>query len=331
TIQNELYTALPLAMNGGPRNPTAFQYLMPGVQENPANATNQGSTAGSSGIYGGTGQTNLNQNYVEGVPVSNLGDPSNSAGYGQGSGTAVATAVSVDAVNQFSVQTSGASVSFGGAGSTNYTINSGGNSLHGTAFDFIRNTMFDTWGYVKIPVTSTGIETKPAEHQNNFGGTLSGPIMKDKLFFFVSYEGFRYTKISNTPQLINVPTMLNRQGNFTDLCGSTNSCIQDPTTTFGSAGRPPFQGLWNGVPTYNVIPPAEFSSISLGLQAALPAPTSSATTNNYLASLPLANSNYDADVKVDYTINSRNKFSLTALGGNVGYGGAPDYGNYTQL
>ena len=60
TIENELYSSLPLSMNGGPRDPTAFQYLMPGVQENPGNNTNQGSTAGSSGIYGGTGQTNLN-------------------------------------------------------------------------------------------------------------------------------------------------------------------------------------------------------------------------------------------------------------------------------
>ena len=57
--------------------------------------------------------------------------------------------------------TSGASVSFGGAGSANYTINSGGNTLHGTLYDFNRNTVFDTWGYVKQPVTSTGIETKP--------------------------------------------------------------------------------------------------------------------------------------------------------------------------
>ena len=124
--------------------------------------------------------------------------------------------------------------------------------------------------------------------------------------------------------------MLNRQGNFTDLHGSTSSSISDPTTTFGNVGRPPAQGLVNGVPTYNVMNPAQFSTISLGLQAGLPAPTSSATSNNYLASLPLANSNYDADVKIDYKINSRNSFSLTALGGNVGYGGAPNYGSYTQ-
>jgi hypothetical protein len=62
TIENELYSQLPLSMNGGPRDPTAFQYLMPGVQENPANNTGQGVNNGNSGIYGGTGQTNLNEN-----------------------------------------------------------------------------------------------------------------------------------------------------------------------------------------------------------------------------------------------------------------------------
>ena len=58
--ENQLYTSLPLSLQGGPRDPTAFQYLMPGI------------TTGSSGIYGGTGQNNLNQNYVEGVPIDNI-------------------------------------------------------------------------------------------------------------------------------------------------------------------------------------------------------------------------------------------------------------------
>src|SRR5664280_1321277 len=90
TIENRLYSSLPLSMNGGPRDPTAFQYLMPGVHENPANATNQGTTAGGSGIYG-AGQTNLNANYVEGVPISNIA--------AQGSGTATANAVTASVAN----------------------------------------------------------------------------------------------------------------------------------------------------------------------------------------------------------------------------------------
>ncbi len=325
TIENELYSQLPLTMNGGPRDPTAFQYLMPGVQENPGNNTNQGVTAGVSGIYGGSGQTNLNENYVEGMPVNSVGDNQ------QGSGTQVAYAVSVDAVNQFSVQTNGASVSFGGVGVTNYTINSGGNQFHGTVFDFVRNTAFDTWGYFgKVPNSTTGAAIKPGEHQNSYGGSMGGPIIKDKLFFFGSYEGYRYTKISNTPVYITIPTMAERRGDFTDVLGSTVTQMADPTNSVNGS-RPPFTGNLNGVPTLNVIPTNEISSISNYLQSALPVPTNASTFNNYLASLPLANNDYSIDVKIDYTMNARNKFSLVGLGGVVGYGGAPNYNSYNQL
>jgi hypothetical protein len=319
TIENELYSSLPLSMNGGPRDPTAFQYLMPGVQENPANNTGTGANNGESGIYGGSSATNLNENYLEGMSVTNVSQ--------QGSSNPISSAVSVDAVDQFSVATSGASASFGGAGSTNYTIKSGGNQLHGTVFDFIRNTDFDTWGYFAKQPNAAGFAEKPGEHQNSYGGSAGGPILKDKLFFFGSYEGFHYTNISNTPQYITVPTMAERTGNFTDVLGSTTSNILDPTTS----GHIPFQGLLNGVPTYNVIPSSEISSISNYLQSALPTPTSLATFNNYLSRLPQENSDYSIDARIDYTINQRNKFSVVGVGGNIGYGGQPFYSTQNQL
>jgi hypothetical protein len=343
TIENELYSQLPLAMNGTARDPTAFQYLMPGVQENPANAQGNGSQNGNSGIYGGTGQTNLNENYIEGVPVSNISQ--------QGSSNPVANAVSVDAVDQFSVQTSTASTAFGGAGSTNYTIKAGGNQFHGSAVDYIRNTDFDTWGYFSKVAAANGTAEKPGEHQNQYDVSVGGPIFKDKFFFFGDYSGFRYTKISNTPQYMTVPTCAERGdtnstngktcgpafsddathgGDFTDVLGTTTAQIVDPT--LGSYGsRPPFQGSVNGIPTYNVIPTPEMSSISLYLQQGLPAPTNLSTFNNYLASLPQANDNYSIDGRLDYTLNSRNKFSLVGVGGNVGYGGAPFYTTQVQL
>ena len=331
TIENELYSQLPLSMNGGPRDPTAFQYLMPGVQENPAATGNvkdssgnltTSQTNGNSGIYGGTGQTNLNENYIEGMPVPNINQ--------QGTSNTIAGAVSVDAVDQFSVQTSGASVSFGGAGSSNYTIKSGGNSLHGDAFDYVRNTAFDTWGYFSKYPSANGIAEKPGEHQNNYGGTLSGPIFKDKLFFFGSYEGFHYTTLSNTPQYITIPTLAERSGDFTDVMGTAVDYIGDPID--GSYPHPQdLQGLKNGVPTNNVIPTSKISTISQYLESALPTPTNLSTFQNYLADLPKENSDYDVDAKIDYTINARNKLSITGIGGNIGYGGEPFYSNYTQL
>ena len=322
TIENELYSQLPLSMNGGPRDPTAFQYLMPGVQENPNNNTGTGANNGNSGIYGGTGQTNLNENYIEGVPVSNINQ--------QGSSNPVSSAVSVDAVDQFSVQTSGASASFGGAGSTNYTIKSGGNQFHGTVFDFIRNTMFDTWGYFAKQPAGSGFAEKPGEHQNSYGGSLGGPIFKDKLFFFGSYEGFHFTNLSNTPQYITIPTVAERTGDFTDVLGTASGYIVNPV--LGSYGsRPAFQYVKNGVPTFNVIDPQYISSISKYLQQKLPTPTNLSTMQNYLASLPQANADYSVDARLDYTINSRNKFSVVGVGGNIGYGGEPFYSTQVQL
>ena len=86
TIENELYTNLPLSMNAGPRDPTQFQYLMPGVQEGPPPTSSGGL---NQGIYGGSGQQNLNENYIEGMPVSNI--------KAQGDNSPVAKAVAADA------------------------------------------------------------------------------------------------------------------------------------------------------------------------------------------------------------------------------------------
>jgi len=315
TIENELYTNLPLSMGGAPRDPTAFQYLMPGVQEGPPPTSSGGL---QQGIYGGTGQTNLNENYIEGIPVSNINS--------QGDNSPVAKAVSVDAVDQFQVQTNGASTAFGGAGVTNYTIKSGGNQLHGTIFDYVRNTIFDTWGYfAKVPLAS-GFAVKPGEHQNSYGGSLGGPIIKDKLFFFGTYEGFGYTKVDNTPQYITIPTLAERTGNFTDQFGSQTPNVFDPILN-----RAPAQGMLNGVPTFNVLLASDISPISQALAAALPQPTNLSTVQNYLAGLPLENQDYTIDARLDYTISTRNKVSLVSVAGNRGYGNQPDYSNLQQL
>jgi hypothetical protein len=307
TIENELYTELPLSMGGAPRDPTAFAFLMPGVQEGTGRGT-----------YGGSGQENLNENYLDGMPVTNISQ--------QGDNSPISKAVSVDAVDQFQVKTNGASTAFGGAGVSNYTIKSGGNQFHGTVFDYIRNTAFDTWGYFSKVPAANGYAIKPGEHQNSWGGSLGGPIIKDKLFFFGTYEGFHYTKVSNTPQYITLPTMRERQGDFTDQFGTATAGIYDPTSGSGVVtARNAFQGILNGVPTNNVIPASMISSISQYLQSALPTPTNMATSDNYLAGLPLENDDYTIDSRIDYTVSPRHKFSIVGVGGNRGYGSIPDY------
>jgi hypothetical protein len=347
TIENQLYSDLPLTMNGGPRDPTAFQYLMPGVQENPANNSAAGANNGNSGIYGGTGQTNLNQNYINGVPINTIGQ--------QGNNNVISSAVSVDAIDQFSVQTNGAGASFGGAGSTNYTIKAGGNQLHGTVFEIIRNTMFDTWGYLSKAVdSSTGQAEKPGEHQDSYGGSVSGPIFKDKLFFFGSYEGFHETKTNNLPSYVTVPTPQERYGNFIDKYGTVTGTVDDAQA---NSQRPAIQGILNGVPTYNVIDtggvgpvgtvgtgPNRMSGVTWYLANgcnypcttpapnSLPLPGNNSTVNNLLAELPLAVDDYSVDVRLDYTLAAHHRLTVVGIGGNTGYGGAPNYsGHYNQL
>jgi hypothetical protein len=314
TIENEMYSQLPLSMGGAPRDPTAFQFLMPGVQEGTGR-----------GVFAGSGQENLNEVYLDGVPMTSA--------TAQGSATPISSAVSVDAVDQFQVKTNGGGVALGGIGVTNYTIKSGGNKFHGTVFDYTRNTLFDSWGYfAKVPAAN-GYATKPGEHQNSYGVALGGPIIHDKFFFFGTYEGFHYTKISNTPQYITIPTLAERTGDFTGVYGTAVAGLWDPTREVQGSGTrsTPFKGLLNGLPTYNVIPSSEFSSIDTYFQKALPAPTNAGTVNNYLSGLPLENEDYRIDVHLDYNISRRNQVSITAVGGTNGYGNEPNYSTQQQL
>jgi hypothetical protein len=314
TIENEMYSQLPLSMGGAPRDPTAFQFLMPGVQEGTGR-----------GVFAGSGQENLNEVYLDGVPMTS---PT-----AQGSGTPISSAVSVDAVDQFQVKTNGGGVALGGIGVTNYTLKSGGNKFHGTIFDYVRNTLFDSWGYfAKVPAAN-GYARKPGEHQNSYGFALGGPIIRDKFFFFGTYEGFHYTKISNTPQYITIPTLRERTGDFTEVYGTAQAGIYDPIAapSTGNSRTIPFTGMLNGLPTLNVIPQSELSSISTYFQKALPAPTNGGTVNNYLSGLPLENDDYRIDVHLDYNISRRHQLSITGVGGTNGYGSLPNYSTQQQL
>ena len=269
TVENEEYTALPLQMNGGARNATSFEYLEPGVSQG---------NSGSSGVFNGTGSVGrIDELYIDGVPLTRVslqGDPRN-----------VSASVSVEAVDQFQVVTGGSPIAYQGVGMTNYVIKSGTNTLHGSLYDYFRNTALDTWGWGAPAAINplVGHPTKPIERQNEFGGDLGGPLWKDRVFLFVNYDGFRYTKVSN-PTPATVPTLAERGGNFQDL-NPTNSPtgqnIYDPSTTVctnGKCSRSQFN--YGGQP--NVINPSTISPLALKIINGLPGPTSSAVTNNYL-------------------------------------------------
>ena len=280
TIRNELYTNLPLAMGTavagsgigqGPRNPGAFIFLLPGVSEGNRWGTINGAQGFSKDVF------------IEGVPIT---DPIQ-----QGEGRTISLGVSVEAVEQFQVETSGTGVEFNGQGSENYTIKSGTSRFHGSGFEYLRNTVLDARGFFPA--------VRPVEHQNEFGFTVGGPILKNKLFFFTSYDGWRY-RVTSPTQFATVPTLRMRQGDFSEL----PVAIYDPLTTVAVSGgfaRTAFPG--------NIIPANRISAISNVYQSLLPAPTNSALQNNYLGSVPVSYNNDSFNAKIDYNLTTNHRLS----------------------
>src|SRR5262249_25015349 len=120
-------------------------------------------------------------------------------------GRTISLGVSVEAVEQFQVETSGTGVEFNGQGSENYAIKSGTNQFHGSVFEHLRNTVLDARGFFP--------SVRPVEHQNEFGFTTGGPVVKQKLFFFFSYDGWRY-RVTSPTQFASIPTLKEREGCF---------------------------------------------------------------------------------------------------------------------
>jgi hypothetical protein len=276
TIRNEVYTALPLVMNtGGPRDPTAFMFLMPGVQ--------------SIGRWGNVmgGQDFANDTYIEGVPITNA--------VVQGEGRNLSYGISVEAVDQFQVETSGTAVMYNGQGASNYVVKSGTNSLRGSAFEFFRHKSLDAQSLFS-PV-------KPDDNQNEYGGTVGGPIRRNRMFFFASYDGYRDRRQTES-RLVSIPTAAMRNGDFSAL----PVAIYDPLTTRPHPSgvgfiRDQFQG--------NIIPANRISSISRYFQSFLPATTNDALQNNYLGgSLPIGFNNDNVTAKVDMNISDRHRGSV---------------------
>jgi hypothetical protein len=277
SMENEIYAALPLQMNGVPRDPTQFVALVPGVN----NASTQAAGPSTAAFNGG--QTYQNEVYLEGLPLTSAGT--------QGDTRYLALAVSVDAVEQFQVETNGAKAQYEGQGVENYVLKSGTNSFHGAGFEYFRNTDLDARGFFPA--------NRPADHQNEFGGLIGGPIRKNRVFFFGNYDGYRYLS-GSTPVLQSIPTLAERAGDFSGLPSA--QVIYDPKsqTCVGSVcTRTPFAG--------NIIPSGQISPISKSLASYLPDPTNSNVQNNYLSSLPIQVNTYNFTGKIDASLSDRHR------------------------
>ena len=226
-MDNEMYTSLPLLMgaSGQPdqRRATDFSYLMPGVQNTyQATSTGANPTDATGGVNGSNPGGGTSEIYIDGINLpegDGIGDPRYTW-----------TAFGTDSIDQFQVETAGYSSQYAGQGVQNYSIKSGGNKIHGSVYEFIRNTVLDAWapsskfptltGHTAVPAggscSSAALSAstswcalggvKPAEIMNEYGIVISGPIIKNKLFLFYNYGQYR-NAAGPKPQVQTVPTM----------------------------------------------------------------------------------------------------------------------------
>ncbi|MFZ0687593.1 MAG: carboxypeptidase regulatory-like domain-containing protein [Terriglobales bacterium] len=231
---------------------------------------------------------------------------------------------SPDSVEEFRVITNTFDAEYGrNSGSVvNVITKSGTNDLHGDIFEYFRNTVLDARNYFDIH--------RPQWNQNQFGGTLGGPIVKDRTFFFVSYEGRRIRE-GLTGQSVNVPTGAPSltaptgefAGDFSDQ-GAFSGSISSPFVaqvldgrpgcdaalgyTVASLGPNPAWGGPGGVFPNNVIPaPCQDPAAASLLQQFVPAANVGVGQN---VSVPVSTDNSDQfTVRLDHKINDRQNFS----------------------
>jgi hypothetical protein len=217
-----------LPLNG--RNFAQLALLTPGVAPSEPGSRDENSYG-----FSANGARSLQNNFLlDGVDNnSNLPDLLNETNY--------VIQPPVEALQEFKVQTNSYSAEFGrGNGAiVNAVIKSGTNSLHGSAWEFFRNEKLDARNFFDDPTLPT-----PPYKQNQFGATFGGPIIKNKLFFFVDYEGLRVRQAQT--QSVLIPTPAQRSGDFSSFIDYTTQI-----TTTAADGVTDIPALdCNGKPTY---------------------------------------------------------------------------------
>ena len=170
-----------LPLNG--RNFTDLLSLAPGVAQVAAGGTGGGASPTGYGLetnYSVSGSRPVGASYI----MDNL-ESVDAQDHGTGAGS-IGASLGMEAIQEFQIMTNTYSAEFGGTGAAiNMVSKSGTNNLHGSAYEYVRNSALDATNWGDVP------GYKPSFTRNQFGGSLGGPVKKDKAFFFVNYEGLR--------------------------------------------------------------------------------------------------------------------------------------------
>jgi Carboxypeptidase regulatory-like domain len=227
---------------------------------------------------------------------------------------------SVDAVDDMRVQTNSYSASYGrsGGGITTMVTKSGTNSFHGTAFDFLRNNALNSNSFFS---NRSGAKIAPL-HENQFGGSIGGPIIKNKTFFFGVFE--RDINNAGAFSLFTVPTAAERAGDFS---GDLNAAGQLKTiyNPFSTTADPNNAGQYLRTPfPNNVIPSSVLDPVGAKSASYWPLANLPGLTNNLAETAVSANPLEQITTKVDHNFSS-NKRAFIRYGYLYNVAGSPNY------
>jgi hypothetical protein len=328
-VDSQRINALPL--NG--RNYAQLALLGAGIA-----AAEPGSRVETTYGFSSNGARSLQNNFLlDGIDNNaNLGDVLNGAAY--------VVQPAVDAIAEFKVETNSYSAEFGrGNGAImNAVIKSGTNQIHGDLWEFLRNDKLDATNAFDNPSIG-GFGQQPYK-QNQFGFTLGGPVLKNKLFFFGDYEGLRIRQA--LPQLSTVPTQAEVGGDFSaflqlsqpitgvvDCNGNPTYLgeIFDPTqaqTSSAYNGGPCSLPIGTTGPNYSGTPTNKFSNpggtstaidpLAQELANLFPPPTPNLTLpgGNFLSDPERSETENKFDVRIDQIVNSKDNFFARFSYGN---------------
>ncbi|MCX6611979.1 MAG: carboxypeptidase regulatory-like domain-containing protein, partial [Acidobacteria bacterium] len=289
-IDNETILKLPNLA----RNSMSLSYLTPGVVgsggrrgDNNTNFVANGSRNSTSDVL------------VDGVTVTTVE---------QNSGISdLKFTPSIDVVQEFKMQTNFFSSEFGQTGGAvvNMVTRSGTNAFHGTGYYFMRDAALNANDWF----ANRAGRAIPAFHRDQLGGVLGGPVIKNKTFFFGAYE---YTKQeSPTSQNISIPTVLQRNGDFSQTFNAAGQLMQlynpfaTTTAANGTITRQPIAG--------NIIPASQMDPVALKSLSYLPTPNQAGAaftnTANWFGQGINPSTGHQSTIKMDHNFNPSNRFS----------------------
>jgi Carboxypeptidase regulatory-like domain len=204
-LESKQVTSLPL--NG--RSYTDLFATQVGVTPLTTSGAGNSTSGGGFGTVPVAGNADTGQFSINGQRESANGFTLNGVSVQETIGQQAGIVPNLDSIDEFRILTSNADAEYGdySGGLISVVTKSGGSQFHGDVFEFLRNTDLDARGFFD--------PTRAAFQQNQFGGTVGGPIKKDKVFFFADYQGQRTVQGLETG-VVSVPSLSNREGDFSD-------------------------------------------------------------------------------------------------------------------